>query len=104
MRGWVRVISLEDGKLVYALAPGFSGDLGPELRDSLLTVTGKRWQVEIGEGEGAPSLKERADAAQEADRRETLEQPLVKATLAAFPDAEIVDDGPGSETTFSKRA
>lgn len=105
MRGWVRVIALEDGKLTYQLAPGFSGDLGPELRDALLTVTGKRWLVELGEGEGAPSLKERADAAQEADRRETLEQPLVRATLAAFPDAEIVDDASsGSDTNLSKRA
>lgn len=104
MRGWVRVIALEEGKLVYRLAPGFSGDLGPELRDALLKVTGQRWQVELGEGEGAPSLKERTDAAQEADRRETLEQPLVKATLAAFPNAEIVDDTTGGNNHLSKRA
>ncbi|MXP09142.1 DNA polymerase III subunit gamma/tau [Pseudoblastomonas halimionae] len=107
MRGWVRVINIADGALTYALAPGFSGDLGPELRDALYKITGTRWQVELGEGEGAPSLKERAEAAAKAARRETLEQPLVKATLAAFPDAEVIDEsvetGTGP-TNWSKRA
>jgi DNA polymerase-3 subunit gamma/tau len=53
MRDWLRVVALEPGRLVYALAPGFTDDPAVELRDALLKATGERWQVERGEGESA---------------------------------------------------
>src|SRR5690606_8057223 len=60
MRGWLRVVELAPGKLVYSLAPGLSDDPSADLRDALLKATGTRWQVERGTGEGAPSLREQA--------------------------------------------
>ena len=92
MRDWVRVIALEPGKLVYQPVPGAAADLTADLREALQAATGQRWLVETGEGEAAPSLREQADAAAaEADRR-IRAHPLVAATLAAFPQAEFVDE------------
>ncbi|MBS1240008.1 MAG: polymerase subunit gamma/tau, partial [Proteobacteria bacterium] len=79
MRDWVRVIELEAGRLVYALAPGLSGDPAAELRDGLLQATGERWQVERGEGEGAPSLREQAEALKAEQELQLRNRPLVKA-------------------------
>ncbi len=94
MHDWVRVISLAQGELVYALAPGYPGDATAELRDALLRATGERWQVTRGEGDAAPSLKEAKDAARDAARAQVLRDPLVEAAFAAFPDAELLDESP----------
>jgi DNA polymerase-3 subunit gamma/tau len=107
MRDWVRVIELAPGRLVYALTAGFSGDPAADIRDALLSTTGERWEVERGEGESAPSLREQAEAAR-ADADAALRRaPLVEAAFAAFPGAEIVDEDnapQGARSNWSKRA
>ncbi len=98
MHDWVRVIELAPGKLTYALADGYSGDPAPDMRDGLLQVTGKRWQIENSEGEGAPSLRELAEAKRAEDDAKLREHPLVQATYAAFPDAEeVTEDQPPAQ-------
>ena len=105
MRAWVRVIALAPGKLVYSLAPGLNEDPGPELRDALLKATGERWQVELGEGEAMPTLREQAEAEQAARQARIRSDPLVAAAFAAFPDAELVDETEaGGNRNWSKRA
>ena len=105
MRAWVRVIALAPGKLVYSLAPGLNEDPGPELRDALLKATGERWQVELGEGEAMPTLREQAEAEQAARQARIRSDPLVAAAFAAFPDAELVDEAEaGGNRNWSKRA
>jgi len=106
MRDWLRVIDLAPGRLVYAPAPGFSDDPAAELRDALLKATGERWQVERGEGEGAPTLREQADAAEAAEAGRIRRNPLVEAAFAAFPGAEIIDDddAPKGDRNWSARA
>jgi DNA polymerase-3 subunit gamma/tau len=94
MHDWVRVIALAPGELTFALAPGYSGDPTPEIRDALLRATGERWQVTRAEGDAEPSLREAAEAAREAERAALLAHPLVEATIAAFPGAELVDESP----------
>jgi DNA polymerase-3 subunit gamma/tau len=106
MRDWLRVIDLAPGRLVYAPAPGFSDDPAAELRDALFRATGERWQVERGEGEGAPTLREQAEAAKLAEVERIRSNPLVAAAFAAFPEAEMIedDDAPKGERNWSKRA
>ncbi len=94
MRDWVRVITLEPGELIYAVAPGYPGDLGPELRDALLRATGERWTVQRGEGEGTLTLREQAEAQKAAEDEAVRRHPLVEAAFAAFPQAEIIEDTP----------
>ncbi|MEP5937474.1 MAG: DNA polymerase III subunit gamma/tau [Erythrobacter sp.] len=95
MRDWIRVIELSDGKLIYAPVDGLSDDPAPEVRDALFKLTGKRWVMEQGEGtsvdDATPSLREQ-DNAKKADADAKIrEHPLVKATLEAFPAAEVLD-------------
>ena len=92
MRDWVRVIELEPGRLVYALAPGFNEDPSVEIRDALLKATGERWLVEQGTGEGAPSIRELAEALKAEEEHRIRNAPLVKAAFETFPDAELVDE------------
>jgi DNA polymerase III subunit gamma/tau len=92
MHDWVRVIALAPDELTFALAPGYSGDPTAEIRDALLRATGSRWQVTRAEGDGEPSLREAAEAEKAAERAALLTDPLVEATMAAFPAAELVDE------------
>ncbi len=106
MRDWVRVIALKEGELVYTTPPEFTEDIGPELRDALFRATEQRWEVVRGEGEGAPSLREREEDAKEAEKARIRAHPLVQATINAFPDAEFVegDEGPVGDRNWSRRA
>jgi DNA polymerase III subunit gamma/tau len=91
MRDVVRLIEYAPPRLVYQLSgpigPGFSADL----RDALQKTTGERWELEIGEGDAAPTLLEVERAQEDAQRNMIMESPLVKAAFAAFPDAELLD-------------
>ena len=90
MRDWIRVIAIENGRLEYSLVDGFSGDPAPDIRDALFKLTGNRWQIERGEGEGAPSLREQEEKAEADAEAELNAHPLVKAAKTAFPEAQIV--------------
>ncbi len=105
MRDWIRVVELEPGRLVFATAPGMADDPGPELREALLAATGQRWQVERGQGEGAPTLREQAEAAKAAEADRIRREPLVEAAFAAFPQAELVeeDETPRGDRNWSRR-
>ncbi|WP_422125061.1 DNA polymerase III subunit gamma/tau [Sphingomonas ursincola] len=84
----MRLIELGEDRLVYQSATG-RDDYVPLLREALASITGRRWEVERGEGEAQPTLAELEQQAEAAMRDEILNHPLVKATQAAFPDAEI---------------
>lgn len=103
MRDWIRVIELVPNKLVYSIKDGLGEDPGAELRDCLFRVTGDRWQVERGEGDAAPTLREQDEATKLAKEQEIREHPMVKATFEAFPDAELLSDqGKVAQTGGSK--
>jgi len=77
------------------------------LRRALAAATGERWQVERGEGKGAPSLEEVRAARAAADEAAMHDDPLVKAVMAAFPQARIVDEPASGEVgakPWSRRA
>ncbi|MFN3818584.1 DNA polymerase III subunit gamma/tau [Blastomonas sp.] len=84
----MRPIEIGQDRLIYQSASG-RDDYVPLLREALADLTGRRWHVERGAGEASPSLAELEKRAEEALRDEILNHPMVKATQAAFPDAEI---------------
>ncbi|MXP24604.1 DNA polymerase III subunit gamma/tau [Altererythrobacter indicus] len=106
MRDWVRVISLKSGELIFTLAPGMPDDPTGLLREALFQATGERWQVERGEGEGSPSLREVKEAEKAAEERKIREAPLVMAAFEAFPGAQLVDESDTlkSDTKWSRSA
>ncbi|MXO68061.1 DNA polymerase III subunit gamma/tau [Altererythrobacter marinus] len=92
MRDWVRPVEVAQGRLVYALAPGFVGDPAADFRDTLYKLTGSRWDVEQRETGGEPSLREREEAAKAEAQAKMRAHPLVEAAFEAFPEAELVED------------
>ena len=103
MRMQVRIVELEPGKLRFSRSGEFADEIAPQLRDALLKLTGERWLVEECAETGEPTLVEQEESARDAAQAEIREAPLVKAALAAFPDAELVEEGEG-DTNWSKRA
>ncbi len=90
MRDRVRVIELGPERLVFEQADNYPDDPIPAIRDALFKVTGKRWQIERGTGAAQPSLREAAEAEAAAEDARIRSDPLVKAALEAFPDAELI--------------
>ncbi|MBC2664883.1 DNA polymerase III subunit gamma/tau [Novosphingobium flavum] len=106
MRLGVRVIALAPGLLKYQLVPGLPGDHSGDIRKALQAVTGLDWEVERGEGAAQPSLEEARAAAEQAEADALRRSPLVEATFAAFPGAQIVEDeqAPRGERNWSRSA
>ncbi|MFC3310684.1 DNA polymerase III subunit gamma/tau [Blastomonas aquatica] len=92
----MRPVEIGEDRLTYQSATG-RDDYVPLLREALADITGRRWQVERGGGDASPSLAELEKLAENALRDEILNHPLVVATQAAFPDAEI--DWTAAETS-----
>jgi DNA polymerase-3 subunit gamma/tau len=86
----VRLIRFEEGSIEFSLAPGASAQLAQTLMRRLQEWTGMRWMVAISKAEGAPSLKEQADAKARHSQTEVEMDPVVRSVLAAFPGAQIV--------------
>lgn len=92
MRMQVRVVELGTSLLRYAQPPGFSEDITAILRNALGKATGERWEVfKVDEG-GAPTLVELAEAEKTAASDAVSQHPLVLATKAAFPEAQVIED------------
>jgi len=91
MRDRVRVIELAPERLIFEQADSFPDDPAPDIRDALLKLTGKRWQVERRSGNAKASLREQAEAEKRAEQDRVRADPLVKATLEAFPDAQLIE-------------
>ena len=111
MRDWVRVVELGHELLRFQLAPGYTADVVPEIRDALLKATGQRWQVERVPADPAmppqPALRELAESEATAAAAALRADPLVKAAFAHFPEAELIDEAKArdpSAPSWSKRA
>ena len=104
MRSRMRVIELAPERLIYRQADSFPDDPGPDVRDALLKLTGKRWLVEQGQGEGRATLREEAEAEAKAAREATLADPLVKAAFDAFPEAELIETPPSAQDETPSRS
>jgi DNA polymerase-3 subunit gamma/tau len=89
----VRLVSYAPPRLVFQLAGPVHQGFGADLNDALFRLTGTRWEIAETSGDAQPSLYEQEQAARAAQDTEILESPLVKAALAAFPEAEVHVDG-----------
>ena len=87
----LRLVSIKPGRLQIALAESGSRNLANELSGKLKEWTGQAWLVDLVQADGAATLREQKHAA-ERERKETAAtHPTVKALMAAFPGARIVD-------------
>jgi DNA polymerase-3 subunit gamma/tau len=98
----VRVIELGTERLVFEQADDFPDDPAPEIRDVLFKLTGRRWLVEKGEGAARPSLRETAESEARAERERIEADPLVRAALDSFPQAELLVDDMAQGTKVAR--
>lgn len=70
------------------------GDFHRELAAVLREKTGVAWTIGKAEGDVQPTLHQQEEAAKATERQKIEETPVVKAALAAFPDAEVDESRP----------
>jgi DNA polymerase-3 subunit gamma/tau len=87
----VRLVRFDEGQVEFALEPGASPQVAAHLMRRLQEWTGQRWMVAVVTAEGAPTLRQQAEARQAEATLGVRSHPLVRSALARFPDAEIVD-------------
>ena len=104
MRSRVRLIELGPAKLIFEQADSFADDPAADIKEALFKLTNTRWQVEKGQGQAQPTLREQAEAKAQAERDETLADPLVKAAFQAFSDAELIETTPTADDMNSARS
>lgn len=88
-RNCARMIRLEPNLIELSGSRPLPADFARDLENALKGITGSHWRVLIGEGAGAPTLREQETAKAESEREQVLQSPLVQAALAAFPDATL---------------
>ena len=87
----VRLVRFAQGQMEFALAPGASPQLPQVLMRKLQEWTGQRWLVALSSDEGAPTLREVAEARERERLVGVRAIPLVRSVLDRFPGAEIID-------------
>nr|WP_232372388.1 DNA polymerase III subunit gamma/tau [Acuticoccus mangrovi] len=85
----MRVKRFEKGRIEVSLEAGTPTDIAGALGAKLTEVTGERWLVMVSEGSTAPTLRETYEAEQARLIEEAKGDPLVRALLERFDDAEI---------------
>ncbi len=97
LRHGARVVSYAPPEFALSGSRPVSADTLAELNTLLKTVTRTAWKVSIVDAPGAPTLREAQDAADAAVRQAILESPIMKAAVAAFPDAQL-ESWPGQRS------
>jgi DNA polymerase III subunit gamma/tau len=87
----VRLVRFEEGSIELSLVEGGSRTIANDLARALQQWTGERWMVALSSEQGAPTLREQADAAERERKEGAANHPLVQAVLARFPGAQIVN-------------
>ena len=87
----VRLARYSPGRIEFEPAPGAAPDLAQRLGQRLQGWTHARWGVSVVNQGGAATIAELRAEADQADRAEALQSPLVMAVIAAFPKAKITE-------------
>ncbi|WP_445376381.1 DNA polymerase III subunit gamma/tau [Niveispirillum fermenti] len=89
LRASVHLVRFESGMIELRLQPACPQNLPGKVGQLLTEWTGRRWVVTVSGAQGAPTIAEQERQAEQRQRAEAAEHPLVKAVLAAFPGARI---------------
>ncbi|OYQ34178.1 DNA polymerase III subunit gamma/tau [Niveispirillum lacus] len=89
LRASVHMVRFEPGMIELRLLPACPQNLPGKVGQLLTEWTGKRWVVSVSGAAGEPTIAEQDRAAEQRQRAEAADHPLVKAVLEAFPGARI---------------
>ena len=91
VKRFVRLVSIEAGRIEIALAEGASRTLAGELSERLGRWTGRRWMVSVAREGGGATMAETENDRRQSAITDARADPAVAAVLAAFPGARIID-------------
>jgi len=95
LRDDVAVAEVQPGLLRLAPVGQVPSSFAADVRRALEAWTGQGWTVSLdARPDGIESLQQAADRARQDAHEQALADPMVKALLAEFPDAEVVDPAP----------
>lgn len=87
----LHLVRFEQGRITCRLADGASRTLANDLSKKLQEWTGERWIVALSSEAGAPTLRAQKHAAENQEKAQAENHPLVAAILKAVPGAKIID-------------
>ncbi len=87
----LRLVRYAPGRIEFEPAESAPPDLAARLSGALQRWTGVRWAVSVVSEGGRPTIAEDRDAEAADLRRRAMDHPMMKAVVAAFPEARIVD-------------
>lgn len=87
----LRLANYAPGRIEFEPTADAAPDLAARLGQRLQSWTGTRWGVSVVSSGGAPTILESRDLDLMQAQAQALENPLVQAILAAFPQAKITD-------------
>ena len=90
LHDYVGLVRYAPPELVIRPVKPLPGDFTRDLVATLKALTGDRWSVIAADGEAEPTLQEQEKAQDSRKLQEVLDSPLVKASLSAFPEAELI--------------
>ena len=88
MESGLRLVHFEKGRIEVNVVHG-DNSVAATLSERLRQWTGERWLVSISKAEGAPTLRQQKQTRRDEFHLGVQDDPLVKATLEAFPGAII---------------
>lgn len=97
LRASASVVHYAPPALVLSGARPWSTDSLRDLHDALKRATDQPWRVTLADEPGAATLAEAERAAEEDAKQAILDQPMIKAALEAFPQAEL-ESWPGQRS------
>ncbi len=87
----LRLVRYSPGRIEFQPTAEAAPDLAARLAGRLQTWTGARWGVSVTSAGGGPTLAERRTAENDSKAEAALQNPLVAAVFAAFPEARITE-------------
>lgn len=87
----IRLVSYQPGRIEFTPTPDAPNDLSQRLGSALQRWTGARWAIILSNSGTATTIAEDRMAAEDAIKTKAAQHPLLKAAIASFPNAKIID-------------
>ena len=100
----LRLVRYAPGRIEFQPTPEAPSDLAQTLGQRLQSWTGVRWGVSVVAEGGGATIAEERDADRITAEAVAMENPIVKAVFAAFPNAKITDIRTPEETEAQAEA
>ncbi len=94
----LRPVHFAAGRIEFEPTDAAPANLAATLAQRLQAWTGARWGVSVVSGGGAPTISEERAACDTAAKTGAMDDPVVRAVLAAFPKARITSVTPFADS------